>query len=450
MDKEKLWQSILAEIQLNISQANFNTWFKKTKLLKYEDGNVEISVPNSYTKEWLEKKHHTTIMDAFKELGKDINKITYSISKKEDKPKKERSKEKKKNDNQMDFDELIQIDGKSNLNPKYTFENFVVGPFNELSHAAAYAVAENPGSVYNPLFIYGKVGLGKTHLLQSIGNKVIESSKKVKYIPAQKFITGVVNGIRNRKMEEFKDRYKDIDVLIIDDIQFLSGKEKTQEEFFHTFNDLYEKNKQIILSSDRPPKAIRALTERLRSRFAGGMIADINFPDLETRLAILQNKAQEKKIKISNDVCYYIAENIQKNIRELEGALNKLVAYQNLTGKKINMEEAERILKNIFSSPTNNISPGQIIKATSNFYDISESDLKGNSRKKEIVKPRQIAMYLLREELEYSFPFIGKKIGGKDHTTVMYSYKKIDKKIKEGDDDIKEEISLIKQMMLSV
>ena len=449
MEQEKLWQSILAEIQLNISQANFNTWFKNTRLLGYEDGNLKIAVPNGFTKEWIKNKHNDTITQAVKNLGKTVDNVEYIIKKKEKKEEPESEKIENENESQMEFEEF-QVDQKSNLNPKYTFENFIVGPFNELSHAAAYAVAENPGTVYNPLFIYGKVGLGKTHLLQSIGNEVKKSNKKVKYIPAQKFITGVVNGIRNGQMESFKSKYKDIDVLIIDDIQFLSGKEKTQEEFFHTFNDLYEKNKQIILSSDRPPKSIRALTERLRSRFEGGMIADINFPDLETRLAILKNKAQEKEVKIPDKVCEYIAENIQKNIRELEGALNKLIAHHKLTGKKITVSTTKSVLKNLLESPTKNVSPNQIIKAVTKYYDISESDLKGTSRKKEIVKPRQVVMYLLREELEYSFPFIGKKIGGKDHTTVMYSHKKIKKKLEEEDEDMKEDITLIKQMMLSV
>ncbi len=440
----------MAEVQLAISPTKFNTWFKNTELMEYENGKIKIAVPNAFTKEWLKNKHNETIIEAVKSVGEKVDRVDYIIEQNTRRKKKKKKEEIKKEDNegQMEFEEF-QIDKKSNLNPKYTFENFIVGPFNELSHAAAYAVAENPGKVYNPLFIYGKVGLGKTHLLQSIGNEVKKSSKKVKYIPAQKFITGVVNGIKNGQMEHFKSKYKDIDVLIIDDIQFLSGKEKTQEEFFHTFNDLYEKNKQIILSSDRPPKSIRSLTERLRSRFEGGMIADINFPDLETRLAILKTKAQEKKFNISEEVSSYIAENIQKNIRELEGALNKLVAHHKLTGKKITKKEAEKILKNILESPTKNVSSSQITKAVSKFYDISENDLKGSSRKKEIVKPRQVAMYLLREELEYSFPFIGKKMGGKDHTTVMYSYKKIKKKL-DTDEDIKEEISLIKQMMLSV
>ncbi len=451
MEKEKLWESILAEVQLNISQANFNTWFKNTHLIEYEKGKLVIAVPNAFTREWLKSKHNKTIITAVENLGEEISSIDYVIKKNEEEKSaedKRNPRREEENEKQMDF-EKYQIDSESNLNPKYTFENFIVGPFNELSHAAAYAVAENPGTVYNPLFIYGKVGLGKTHLLQSIGNEVKSSSKKVKYIPAQEFITGVVNGIRKGQMESFKEKYKDIDVLIIDDIQFLSGKEKTQEEFFHTFNDLYEKNKQIILSSDRPPKSIRALTERLRSRFEGGMIADINFPDFETRLAILKTKAQEKEFNIPEEISEYIAENIQKNIRELEGALNKLVAHHKLTGRKITLEESKKVLRNILESPTKNISPNQIVKAVTKYYDISESDLKGNSRKKEIVKPRQVVMYLLREELEYSFPFIGKKIGGKDHTTVMYSHKKIKKKLK-NDDDMKEEIALIKQMMLSV
>ncbi len=297
-------------------------------------------------------------------------------------------------------------------------------------------------------FIYSKTGLGKTHLLQAIGNK-LKDNKKVKYIQAQIFISGIISGIRNKNIEEFKKQYKDIDILIIDDIQFLSGKEKTQEEFFHTFNNLYENNKQIILSSDRPPKAIGALADRLRSRFEGGMIVDISYPDTETRIAILRSKAEERNFKLNNEIYDYIASNIQKNIRELEGILNKLIAYQELSKKQLDLNTAKNLLKSILKSPISSISPNNIIRAVVNFYEINERDITGPSRKKEITKPRNIAIYLMREELKYSYPFIGSKMGKRDHTTIMHSYKKVEEEII-SNEEIKEELALIKQSIISM
>jgi len=309
-------------------------------------------------------------------------------------------------------------------------------------------VVNSPGLVYNPLFVYGGVGLGKTHLLQAIGNEVIKKSpqKRIKYISSEKFASGIVNSIKNHNIEKFKSLYKDIDVLIIDDVQFLAGKEKTQEEFFHIFNALYEKNKQIVISSDRPPKAISALEERLRSRFEGGMIADISYPDFETRLAILKAKSSEKKLNFSNDIFEYLANNIQRNIRELEGALNRLVAYQRLNNQSPNLEVVKTLLKNVIFSPKKITTPEKIIKAVSFFYDLKERDIITVSRKKEIVKPRQVAMYLLREELKSSFPFIGRKFGGKDHTTAIHAYHKIVKEM-EISENLTEEINLIKEQV---
>ncbi len=443
MDKTKLWQTVLAQLKTNISEASFNTWFKNTKIESIENKSVTISVPNSFVKEWLENKYNKIILKTIKSIEGDIKQINYTIN--NNTPVKE--KEEKTNFNQMNIQELV-VDQETGLNPKYEFDNFIIGPFNELAHAAAYAVAENPGSVYNPFFVYGKTGLGKTHLLQALGNKIKEK-KKVKYIQAQKFISGIVSGIRNGTIEDFKKQYKNIDVLIIDDIQFLSGKEKTQEEFFHAFNELYEKNKQIILSSDRPPKSINALTDRLRSRFEGGMIADINYPDTETRVAILKTKAQEKNFYLNNDVLYYIAENVQKNIREMEGVLNKLIIYQKINKGDLDLNSAKKILGNVFKSPVASVSINKIIKAVADFYDINEKEIISSSRKKEVVKPRSVIIYVTRKELEYSFPFIGKKIGGRDHTTVMHSYNKIEKEL-ETNEETKEEISLIKQSILSM
>ncbi len=448
MIKEELWQAVLAQIQLTISQANFATWFKDTGILSYKDGETIVSVPNSFAKEWLENKYGKTIFKILFSLDREIKEIKYTVGKTELKTLK-RTQISVPDAGQLEFEEF-QIDKETNLNPRYTFDNFVVGPFNELAHAAAEAVSKKPGLVYNPLFIYGGVGLGKTHLLQAIGNTVIKDSpqKKVKYIPAEKFTAGVISAINKHDMENFKAKYRAVDVLILDDVQFLAGKEKTQEEFFHTFNSLYENGKQIIISSDRPPKAIPTLTERLRSRFEGGMIGDIGYPDYETRIAILKIKSQEKEINFPDEVLDYISSNIQRNIRELEGALNRLLAYQKINDKVPDLEIAKSLLRTLFLSPNKVANPKKIIQIVSEFYDLKERDLLSSSRKKEVVKPRQIAMFLFRAELKSSYPFIGRRFGGKDHTTAIYACEKITKEI-EADENLNNEINLIRQRIFS-
>lgn len=448
MPKEELWQSVLAQIQLNISPANFATWFKSTGVVSQKNGLVTVCVPNSFAKEWLENKYGKTIFKILRSLDEEIKEVKYTIGKTELKILK-RTAASFLEAGQLEFQEF-KINKESNLNPRYTFDSFVVGPFNDLAQAAAWAVSKNPGAVYNPLFVYGGVGLGKTHLLEAIGNEVLKnfSQKKVKYLPAEKFISGVVSSIRNREIETFKLKYKAIDVLIIDDVQFLAGKEKTQEEFFHIFNALYEKNKQIILSSDRPPKAIPSLAERLRSRFEGGMTADIGYPDYETRVAILKAKLQERKIDFSEDILNYIASNIQKNIRELEGALNKLAAHQKINDRLLDLETSKSLLKNVLFSSGRAVSVKKIIQAVVEFYDLKEKELLSSSRKKEIVKPRQVAMYLLREELKSSYPSIGRKFGGKDHTTAIHSYEKILKEL-ETNENLNNEVSMIKERVRS-
>jgi len=445
---EELWQAVLAQIQLNISQANFATWFKNTGIISQKEGQVIISTPNSFAKEWLENKYGKTIFKILHSLNEEIKEVRYIIGKSNLKVLKKIPSYLPETE-QISFQEF-KIDKETNLNPRYTFENFIVGPFNELAQAASWAISKNPGLVYNPLFIYGGVGLGKTHLLQAIGNEIIKnfSQKKVKYIPSEKFTSGVVASIRNQEMENFKLKYRDIDVLILDDVQFLAGKEKTQEEFFHTFNTLYEKNKQIVLSSDRPPKAIPALAERLRSRFEGGMIADIGYPDYESRIAILKTKSQERKVDFSDEVLDYITSNIQKNIRELEGALNRLVGYQKLNNRVPDLEVAKVLLKNLILAPGKMVTPKKIIQAVAGFYDLKEKELISSSRKKEIIRPRHIAMYLLREELKSSYPFIGRRLGGKDHTTAIHAYKKILQEL-EINEGLNNEINLIKQRMFS-
>jgi len=447
--KEELWQTVLAQIQLSISQANFATWFKNTGIVSQEENQIVVFVPNSFTKEWLENKYGKTIFKILHSLDEEVKGVKYTVGKTELKFLKKAPTSSLPEIGQLEFQEF-KIDKETNLNPRYTFENFIVGPFNELPQAAGWAVSKNPGLVYNPLFIYGGVGLGKTHLLQAIGNEVTKNSsqKKIKYLPSEKFTAGVVSSIKNHEMEDFKAKYRTIDVLILDDVQFLAGKEKTQEEFFHTFNYLYEKNKQIVLSSDRPPKAIPALAERLRSRFEGGMIADIGYPDYETRMALLKAKSQERKIDFPEEVLNYVAVNIQRNIRELEGALNRLSAYQKLNNQIPDIEAAKSLLKNLIFSPAKAATPKKIIRAVADFYDLKERDLLSSSRKKEIVRPRQIAMYLLREDLKNSYPFIGRKLGGKDHTTAIHSYEKVSKEL-EISEVLGDEISLIRQRIVS-
>jgi len=448
MNSEELWQAVLAQLQLSLSPASFTTWFKNTKISSLEKNTAIISVPNSFVKEWLEQKYTKTILKILHSLNEDIKEIRYEIKsvKKEEKIKRDFIV---LNEGQLDFQEF-KTDKDTNLNLKYTFTNFVVGPSNELAHAAAWAVSQNPGQIYNPLFIYGGVGLGKTHLLQAIGNEIVKkfSEKRVIYLQTEKLISEIISAIRNHRIEGLKEKYQQVDVLIVDDVQFLAGKEKTQEEFFYIFNSLYEKNKQIVLSSDKSPKAIPALTERLRSRFEGGMIADITYPDFETRMAILKTKCQEKRIELDEEVLSFVASNIQKNIRKLEGALNILIAHKKLQKKNIDLEIAKTLLKDLIQPSFKRITPKEIIKTVAEFYDVSERELLSNTRKKEIVKPRQVAMYLIREELKGSFPFIAKKFGGKDHTTVIYACEKVAKEIEENS-NLREEINLIRQRFIS-
>lgn len=345
------------------------------------------------------------------------------------------------------------VDDQSNLNPRYTFETFVVGPSNELAHAACTAVANNPGTTYNPLFIYGGVGLGKTHLMQAIGNAIKKRNpeKKVWYVTSERFTNEFIDSISsksgNSQGNNFKNRYRDVDVLIVDDIQFIAGKEQTQQEFFHTFNTLHGNNRQIILSSDRPPKAIPTLEDRLRSRFEGGMIADIGAPELETREAILREKCRVKGYNVDDKVITFVAAHIQHNIRELEGALNRVVAHCQLKKIEPTTDIAKSILANIIANPQRRgILPRQIVETVAQFYDVSIEDLVGASRKKEIVRPRQIAMYLMREEIKSSFPAIGNELGGRDHTTAMHATDKIVKEL-DRDDAVRQELDLIRQRL---
>lgn len=450
MTNEELWQAVLAQIQLSISSANFSTWFKNTAIFSRADKELVVSVPNNFSREWIQNKYHKQILKILYTLNCEVRDIQYQVNPSaQTKIKEDINTIAPPSAGQLSF-EQFDIDKETNLNPKYKFENFVVGGFNELTYAAAQAICKTPGTVYNPFFVYGGVGLGKTHLLQSVGNQIIKDfpNKKVKYIPSETLTSDIINSIQDRTIEELKAAYKKIDVLIVDDIQFIAGKEKTQEEFFNVFNALYEKNKQIILSSDRPPKAISALEERLRSRFEGGMIADIAIPDFETRVAILKEKSGEKGAIFSPDIYEYIASNIQRNVRELEGALNKLIANQKITNQQIDLEMAKKVLKTIISPNLKRKNPEKIIQVVAEFYNLKEKDLFSESRKKEIVKPRQVAMYLLRKELKKSFPEISRYFGGKDHTTAIYACKKIEEHLK-NTDGFSDEIETIQELIYS-
>lgn len=453
MNNNELWQSVLAQMQLHISKANFATWFQNTEINVKENEKVIISVPNAFSKEWLSNKYYKLMLKIIRDMDSNVKELEFTINpqslKHTTSTTKEATESEKIDVEQLKFDEF-KINKETNLNPRYTLENFVVGSFNELAHAAGLAVSENPGHVYNPLFIYGGVGLGKTHLMQSIGNKIMNDpkKKKVRYIPSEKIVSGIVTAIRSNSMELFKASLAPIDVLIIDDIQFISGKSKSQEEFFHIFNSLYEKNKQIILSSDRPPNAIPELEERLRSRFEGGMTVDVSLPDYETRLVILKTKLQEKNIKLPDDILEYIASNVKKNIRELEGALNSLLIYYKTNNNIPNLETAKKLLKGFIFSPFDVANYKKIIETVAKFYNLEEKTLFNLTRRKEIVKPRQIAMFLLRKELKYSFPAIARKFGGKDHTTVIYAYKKILRESEENN-KLTEELNVIKQRVYS-
>ncbi len=446
MDYEKLWKDALVEIELGVSRANFVTWFKNTSIAKEESGIVFINVPNTFVKEWLSGKYHKFILRAINNLYPSVRNIEYTIEPlgvaATKMPATQRSMPAPQEE-QLGFNEMY-VDREANLNPKYTFESFIVGAFNEVAHAAGLAVTKNPGTAYNPLFIYGGVGLGKTHLLQAIGNRTRElyPDIKIHYLTSEKFATDFISAVQNKSVYDFKEKYRKYNLLIIDDIQFFSDKLKIQEEFFHIFNTLYDRNNQLIFSSDRSPKHIIGLEERLRSRFEGGMMIDVGKPEFEARVAILKTKAEARGFPIDQEVLEYIANVIQDNIRELEGGLNSVIGQSKIKGKMLSLNEIKDILKKN-AKPAKTITFSDVVRVISSFYDIHEKSLFEKTRKKEIVKPRQIAMYILREDLGISYPFIGQKFGQRDHTTVIHAYKKISCSLKK-DTKLSEEIENIK------
>ena len=449
-EKENIWGKALAEIELSISRPNFLTWFQNTNIAEKNEDIVVLNVPNTFVKEWLATKYHKIIIKALRALYPAVRNVEYVISTQPSNslriPPRSKPAMKTFSEEQLEFEE-VSINKEANLNPRYTFDSFIVGSFNELAHAAALAVTKNLGSSYNPLFIYGGTGLGKTHLLQAIGNKIKKENPalKVQYLTSEKFSNEFVVAMQNNAFTSFKEKYRQHDLLIIDDIQFFSGKMKLQEEFFHLFNSLYEANKQIVFSSDKSPKVIPELEDRLRSRFEGGMIADISPPEYEARLAILKAKATQKDAIFADEILDYIAKNIQSNIRELEGTLQLILAHARLLGKIPSLQETKELLqKNIKVRKKTTIA--HLIKTVAEFYNISEKEIFEQTRKKQIVVPRQIAMYLLREDFNTSYPCIGEKFGGKDHTTVIHAYEKISGDIKIND-KMKNDIHQIREII---
>lgn len=447
MTNDQLWQATLGELELLISKANFTTWFKNTFIADNSGSRVVVGVPNGFTKAWLESKYNEAILRALQSAsGNQITAVEYRVETHAPGPDAPAAVERVK---EAQPARETKAGNETGLDPKYTFEYYVVGKGNELARAACKAVADKPGQVYNPLFIYGGVGLGKTHLLQAVGNEILrqDPKKRVLYVSSERFTNEFIQAVSRGNAEKFKNFYRGVDALLIDDIQFLSGKEGTQEEFFHTFNALHQANKQIVITSDRPPKSIAALEARLLSRFEWGMIADIAQPDLETRTAILEAKCREKGCQLNPEIIRYIASVVQNNIRELEGALNRLLAYHDLNRTTPTLESTQSLLGSLAQTPRRGgVTPKQLIATVATYFDLTVDDLIGVSRKKELVEPRQIAMYLMREELRSSYPSIGHELGGRDHTTAMHACTKITDQA-ERDEKTKQDIALIKQRL---
>lgn len=456
MQQDSLWQAVLGEVELSVSRGNFITWFKNTALLRLDDESAVIGVPNVFIKQQLERKYNDLIVDTLRKNGvsaaveyKIHSPLTHQKSEPDTavlQPSSPRSAAQKPSVQKAQPNALAHT-YRQGLNERYTFDNFIVGSGNELAYAACQAIAASPGTKYNPLFLYGGVGIGKTHLIQAVGNAVLASkdNARVVYVSSEQFLQEFVDALRFKKNTDFADFYRGADVLIVDDIQFIAGKEKVQEEFFHTFNALHQASKQIIISSDKPPRDIPTLEERLRSRFAWGMSIDMQTPDFETRCAILQTKAQTHGIALTPDVTEYLATNVQTNIRELEGALNQLLAFCEMRGLDPNLTVASSLLGATQTRPKH-ISARQIIERTARHFQIPLEDILGPKRDKDIVVPRQVAMYMLRSELHLSFPKIARELGRKDHTTAIHSVEKIEKESR-LDADIRAAITEIKDRL---
>lgn len=444
MKPNEVWQAALGELQLQMTRETFTTWLKPTRVISYEDGTLIIGVENGYVKDWLSNRLVTTIQRTVTNIAGRTVEVKFVVWSK----------------NAAQQDQPALLDGleaptesgqnpatanlNTQLNVRYTFASFVVGASNRLAHAASLAVAEQPATAYNPFFLYGGVGLGKTHILHAIGHECLAKGLQVLYVSSEEFTNDLINAIRTHTTDSFREKYRSNDVLLIDDIQFIAGKESTQEEFFHTFNTLHGANKQIVVSSDRPPRAMVTLEERLRSRFEWGLTADIQPPDLETRIAILGSKAKAQPIDVPRDLLYFIARQIQNNIRELEGALNRVLAYVRLTGYPLTIKTAELALTDMLARPVI-LTPSEIVEEVARYYSLGADSLRGRSRSKEIARSRQVAMYLAREETQASLPQIGEALD-RDHTTVLYGHEKISHQIEE-DDNLRRDILTIRERL---
>lgn len=482
---ESIWHDVLERLRHYVPAVEFRTWFQQIKPLGLAEGVLSLGVPHSFAKEWLKNHYSGTIERVLYELGAVSAKVNFEVT--EQASTQEQlfhmdtqggAREVPQGDGHKDVTEASQAsraaEGQSDalqsveavsantnhpapdyasgqhgrLNEKYVFANFVVGPNNNLAHAASKAVAEAPGRAYNPLFIYGEAGLGKTHLMHAVGHAVLSrfAEQHTAYVTTEDFTNGLINAIRSDKMVEFRNRFRNIDVLLVDDVQFIAGKERTQEEFFHTFNALYESGKQIILSSDRPPKDIPTLEKRLRSRFEWGLITDLQAPELETRMAILKMNAEQRGVPVPEDVLEFIARQITTNVRELEGALVRTIVYASMNGVALNRSNASLALSNVFDAADVELNMHDILEAVAKHFEVNCKDILGKGRRAEIVLPRQLAMYLIRDLTEHSFPEIGQFFNGRDHSTVMYAVQKIEKKLEAGS-ELSEEIRKVKNLL---
>ncbi|MHB9033390.1 MAG: chromosomal replication initiator protein DnaA [Anaerolineae bacterium] len=442
MEARQLWQTTLGRLQVQLPKAVFDTWLSTTNAISFEDGVMVVGVQSAYTKDWLENRLYAVIQKAVSEVATRTSVIRFVVS---------------RNNHSSEPIELLEgaqassepsafpEPDNSRINAKYTFDTFIVGQSNRLAHAGSLAVAENPGKSYNPLFIYGGAGLGKTHLLHAIGNHVIQKAQNALYVSAETFTNELINAIRNRTTDDFRAKYRTIDVLLLDDVQFIISKERTQEEFFHTFNDLYQENRQIVLSSDRAPKAFDGLEERLRSRFDWGLSVDIQPPDLETRMAILGAKADSRHERIPGEVIEFIAQQAPGNVRELEGALNRVIALAHLMAYPLNIPTAQRALGEL-ASPKTPVTIEDLVTVVSDFYHYSKEDILGPRRTQELALARQLAMYLARQLTDLSLPQIGAALGGRDHTTVMYGCDKI-AKLYETDETIRKQVMELRNQL---
>lgn len=440
---KELWENALVELELTISKPNFNTWFKDTHIVRSEDGVVYLGVPSQFARDWLSTKFHKDILRSLRGLSESVRAVEYIISR----GVKKAAEEPRPISAPSELP-LENVHAKTNLNPRFTLNSFIVGPFNELAHAAAQAVIRKPGIAYNPLLIYGPTGLGKTHLIQAIGNhfRINAPDRKVQYVTSEKFSMDYVSAIQAGKIQGFKEKYRQYDLLIMDDVQFLAKMEKTKEEFFHLFNYLHDNNKQLVFSSDQHPNVIQNLEDRLKSRFSAGMIISVSPPDHESRLAIVRSKAAQHSVVLPDDVLEYLADAVEGNVRELEGALNLLLIQLEIRQEPLTINDAKTLLRGASNATKKTVSVQDIVKTIASFYNIEEASIYEKTRRKEVVRPRQVIMYVLREDFKISFPTIGEKMGGRDHTTVIHSCEKIKNDLR-SDSVLSQELHQIRLML---